>query len=118
MRLYNSKQMEAKNEEQKEPNAYEKFKGAEMIPSAKGTAADDFYIYIYDEEEFQKQQKFKSKGWGRTNDVVNRKIGFWCFNAAIGIKQIAALKPRSIILTSGTLSPMDSFQAELGIPFK
>jgi hypothetical protein len=51
MRLYNSNQLEAKNEK-KEPNAYEKFKGAEMIPSAKGTAADDFYIYIYDEEEF------------------------------------------------------------------
>ena len=27
------------------------------------------------------------------------------------------LEPRSIILTSGTLSPMDSFQAELGVEF-
>ena len=24
---------------------------------------------------------------------------------------------RSVILTSGTLSPMDSFQSELGVPF-
>ncbi len=44
-----------------------------------------------------------------TNVNTNRKIGFWCFNASIGMKSIASLKPRSIILTSGTLSPMDSF---------
>lgn len=34
------------------------------------------------------------------------------------MRTIAALKPRSIILTSGTLSPMDSFQSEMGIPFR
>ena len=39
----------------------------------------------------------------------NRKIGFWCFSAATGIRALTALKPRSLILTSGTLSPMESF---------
>lgn len=33
------------------------------------------------------------------------------------MKEISELKPRSIILTSGTLSPMTSCQAELGINF-
>lgn len=33
------------------------------------------------------------------------------------MRQLADLKPRSLILTSGTLSPMNSFQAELGIDF-
>ena len=41
-----------------------------------------------------------------------------CFNAALGIKSIMNLNPRSVILTSGTLSPLDSFQAELGCEFK
>ena len=47
-----------------------------------------------------------------------RKIGFWCFSGCLGFQAIADLQPRSIILTSGTLSPMDSFQAELGLEFK
>ena len=50
--------------------------------------------------------------------ATNRKIGFWCFNASSCMNSLAAMKPRSIILTSGTLSPLDSFQAELGLPFK
>lgn len=28
------------------------------------------------------------------------------------------MKPRSIILTSGTLAPLDSFESELGVKFK
>lgn len=39
-----------------------------------------------------------------------RTIGFWCFNPGLGFKRVCLLKPRSIILTSGTLSPMDSFE--------
>ena len=35
----------------------------------------------------------------------------------MAMNSLLALKPRSIILTSGTLSPMDSFQAELGVSF-
>ncbi|CAI2381893.1 unnamed protein product [Moneuplotes crassus] len=47
----------------------------------------------------------------------NRKIGFWCFNPAVGFNKIMKLSPRSIILTSGTLNPMDEFAQELGTDF-
>ncbi len=50
--------------------------------------------------------KYKKKGYGQ---AVTRVLGFWCFNAGIGFKEIQGLKPRSIILTSGTLSPLSSF---------
>jgi len=84
------------------------------IDGDQGTGADDFYIYIHDEEDTGTyQQKFKKgKRTFNTKSMArdtNRKIGFWCFNAGIGMKSIANLKPRSILLTSGTLSPMDSF---------
>ena len=46
-----------------------------------------------------------------------RVFGFWCFNAAIGFKKLQELNPRSIMLTSGTLSPLSSFEAELQIEF-
>ena len=47
----------------------------------------------------------------------NRRIGFWCFNPAVGFKKIHNLNPRWIILTSGTLSPLDEFSNELGTNF-
>lgn len=43
-------------------------------------------------------------------------LAFWCFNSSIIFKQISS-QARSVILTSGTLSPMDSFASELGSPF-
>lgn len=49
------------------------------------------------------------EGWGI-------KLGLWCLNPALIFQQMA--KPtRSVILTSGTLSPMDSFASELGVKF-
>ena len=45
-------------------------------------------------------------------------MGFWCFNAGNSFRQIMSLKPRSVILTSGTLTPMESFEKELQVRFK
>lgn len=80
-------------------------------------AANDFYVYIHDEEQRSYQQRLKrnSKSGGI---ITNRRLGFWCFNAAFEMRTIQSLGPRSIILTSGTLSPMDSFQAEMGVKFQ
>ncbi len=47
-----------------------------------------------------------------------RVLGFWCFNAGVGFQKIKGLKPRSVILTSGTLSPLAAFEAELQMEFK
>jgi regulator of telomere elongation helicase 1 len=46
-----------------------------------------------------------------------RTLSFWCFSPGVAMKQIAKLGVRSLILTSGTLSPLDSFAAEMQIPF-
>ena len=85
--------------------------------------ADDYYVYIYDkEEEANNQMKFNNKR-SKSKDCYldksyNRILAFWCFNAGICFKEIQKLEPKSIILTSGTLTPMDSFQAELQLDFK
>lgn len=81
--------------------------------------ADDFYVFMYDEEEKFRQQKFKPKGKKVSMaDEPVRVLGFWCFNAGVGFKKLEKLKPRSLIITSGTLSPMQSFEAELAVKFK
>jgi len=45
-----------------------------------------------------------------------RKVGFWCLNPAVTFRFLSSAA-QSVILTSGTLSPMESFAGELGVPF-
>ncbi|KAJ4702299.1 Fanconi anemia group J protein-like [Melia azedarach] len=48
-------------------------------------------------------------GWTHT-------FSLWCLNPAVVFKDVAELS-LSVILTSGTLSPMNSFSSELGVQF-
>ncbi|KAL2895246.1 Fanconi anemia group J protein-like protein [Bienertia sinuspersici] len=43
-------------------------------------------------------------------------FSLWCLNPAVVFREISDLS-LSVILTSGTLSPMNSFSSELGVPF-
>uniref|UniRef100_A0A8C5UBL9 DNA 5'-3' helicase n=1 Tax=Malurus cyaneus samueli TaxID=2593467 RepID=A0A8C5UBL9_9PASS len=42
-------------------------------------------------------------------------LNFWCLNPAVAFSELNDV--RTIVLTSGTLSPMDSFSSELGVKF-
>lgn len=46
-----------------------------------------------------------------------RTLSYWCFNPANALRRIQRLNLRCMMLTSGTLSPMDSFAAELDTNF-
>ncbi|KAF3450771.1 hypothetical protein FNV43_RR06860 [Rhamnella rubrinervis] len=48
---------------------------------------------------------------------VSRTLSWWCFNPGIAMEEFHKLDVGSIILTSGTLSPMDSFAQELKLEF-
>ncbi|XP_073429308.1 Fanconi anemia group J protein isoform X2 [Dendrobates tinctorius] len=43
-------------------------------------------------------------------------LNFWCLNPAVAFSELSG-NARSIVLTSGTLSPMGSFSSELGVKF-
>lgn len=45
--------------------------------------------------------------------VAGRILSFWCFSSGVTMRQLVQEKCRSIVLASGTLSPLDSFAAEL-----
>ncbi|XP_070591400.1 Fanconi anemia group J protein isoform X2 [Erythrolamprus reginae] len=51
----------------------------------------------------------------RHKTAVN-SLNFWCLNPAVAFSDVSSVV-RSIVLTSGTLSPMDSFSSELGVNF-
>ena len=44
-------------------------------------------------------------------------LAYWCFSAGVALRSLAGLGARSLLLTSGTLAPLDSLAAELGLPF-
>ena len=57
-----------------------------------------------------------SKG-RRQHRTMAVTLNMWCLNPSL-IFQPMGQKCHSIIVTSGTLSPMDTFQSELGTDFK
>jgi Rad3-related DNA helicase len=46
----------------------------------------------------------------------NRQLCIWCLHASVGFSDISE-QCHSVILASGTLSPLDSFAGELGADF-
>ncbi|KAK9109510.1 hypothetical protein Sjap_017570 [Stephania japonica] len=54
---------------------------------------------------------------GRGSTGWTHSLGLWCLNPAVVFREIAELS-MSVILTSGTLSPMSSFSSELGVQFE
>ena len=47
-----------------------------------------------------------------------RTMSYWCFAPALSMHELAGLGPlRSMLVTSGTLSPLPSYSLELGLPF-
>ncbi|XP_060059857.1 Fanconi anemia group J protein isoform X2 [Erinaceus europaeus] len=57
----------------------------------------------------------KNKKRSRQKTAVH-VLNFWCLNPAVAFSDIND-KVRTIVLTSGTLSPMKSFSSELGVTF-
>lgn len=56
-------------------------------------------------------------GAGNNKAAASRTLSYWCFAPALAMQELSNLKIRSIIVTSGTLSPLQSYSMELGIPF-
>ncbi|KJE93145.1 fanconi anemia J, variant 1 [Capsaspora owczarzaki ATCC 30864] len=51
----------------------------------------------------------------RSSKAWSFSLNFWCLNPGVGFRSLS--KARSVILTSGTLSPMTSFASELQTEF-
>ncbi|XP_071541699.1 Fanconi anemia group J protein homolog isoform X2 [Panulirus ornatus] len=80
---------------------------------------DDYRIALI-RVQARKNAVPNASGWisrGRSTVGWEYSINFWCLNPAVAFRYLCS-GVRSIILTSGTLSPMNSFQSELAIPFK
>lgn len=73
-----------------------------MVPAISGTDAPAFRVYITEE----------AKGGDK-----KRTLSLWCFNPGMALRELTSQKVRSVILASGTLSPLTSFAHELQLTF-
>ncbi|XP_035666303.1 regulator of telomere elongation helicase 1-like isoform X1 [Branchiostoma floridae] len=80
-----------------------------------------YKVYVKTEEGFQKKSKANADPWATTSSSKPKKQGrtlsYWCFSPGHAMQDLANHGVRSIILTSGTLSPLESFTAEMHIDF-
>uniref|UniRef100_A0A0P4VV61 DNA 5'-3' helicase n=1 Tax=Scylla olivacea TaxID=85551 RepID=A0A0P4VV61_SCYOL len=78
---------------------------------------DDYRVAIVKEQVRKKSGQ--GDGWYSRNSFLELEysIKFWCLNPAVVFSPLSNIT-HSIILTSGTLSPITSFQSELGVSFK
>lgn len=80
-------------------------------------STQDFFVFIKHDEILIDKRLNLTKDQINLKRRSSRILGFWCFNAGLGFKRLKDIGPRAIILTSGTLSPLDVFQHELMTPF-
>ncbi|XP_065880332.1 uncharacterized protein [Euphorbia lathyris] len=75
--------------------------------SRNGSHTSDYQLAL--RRRIKRDKKNPSGNWMQT-------LSLWCLNPAVVFRDIADLS-LSVILTSGTLSPMNSFSSELGVQF-
>ncbi|XP_049633062.1 regulator of telomere elongation helicase 1 [Suncus etruscus] len=86
--------------------------------SVTGFEVSQFYKVHIHTDTNQRKTSQHSASW---NNPVVRKSGkvlsYWCFSPGHSMRELVVRGARTIILTSGTLSPVSSFAQEMQIPF-
>ncbi|XP_021902231.1 regulator of telomere elongation helicase 1, partial [Carica papaya] len=80
-----------------------------IIFKDKGNGHAEFYRVHVQEIEANAADVLRGK--------PSRTLSWWCFNPGIAMQEFSRMGVGSIIVTSGTLSPMDYFAQELKIDF-
>ncbi|XP_061197971.1 regulator of telomere elongation helicase 1-like [Saccostrea echinata] len=78
--------------------------------------AKSYKVHI---QPVQPNKKKKIDSWATPAgaDKMGKTLSYWCFSPGHSMLDLTAHGVKCVILTSGTLSPLDSFSAEMQIPF-
>eukprot|EP00397_Hematodinium_sp_SG-2012_P006779 GEMP01006815.1.p1 GENE.GEMP01006815.1~~GEMP01006815.1.p1 ORF type:complete len:881 (+),score=156.62 GEMP01006815.1:170-2812(+) len=78
---------------------------------------NNYKIFVQDVEHKVKKKK-KALNWTDKEDPANKRVlNFWCFTSRIAIQNMIQEKCHSLIITSGTLSPMADTMMSYGADF-
>jgi hypothetical protein len=108
------------------------FRGRTLSESV--TAVADYKVFICEEENVKKNTYGEKGGhstpyqlpagvrvsgghYSASNNQKKRVLNFWAFSPGIAMEDLKNLGVRTVILTSGTLSPMESFKEDMKLPF-
>ena len=79
--------------------------------------ASDYKIYLVEDNSYLSNNQNSKNNQKIISSKPKRILNFWCFSPGVAMEDLKRLGVRSVIITSGTLSPMDSFRYDLKIPF-
>ncbi|KAK1124462.1 hypothetical protein K0M31_006814 [Melipona bicolor] len=74
------------------------------------------YIQLEEQKKTKQNEVWEKKKMPLKNE--SKVISYWCFSPGFSMQQLMDQGIRSVILTSGTLSPLKPFISELGIPIE
>ncbi|XP_010874078.1 regulator of telomere elongation helicase 1 isoform X2 [Esox lucius] len=97
-------------------DSQEEGKGANIPPNMKPNTTQ-FKVHIHKDTSYHKK-KLNTDVWNSSSSKKQGNVlSYWCFSPGFSMQELVRQGVRSIILTSGTLSPMSSFTSEMQIPF-
>uniref|UniRef100_A0A8B9FFU7 Regulator of telomere elongation helicase 1 n=1 Tax=Amazona collaria TaxID=241587 RepID=A0A8B9FFU7_9PSIT len=73
-------------------------------------------VHIHLDESNQKKKQ-RADLWNSSSTRKEKTLSYWCFSPGHSMHELVRQGVRTIILTSGTLSPLSSFTMEMQIPF-
>lgn len=74
--------------------------------------SNDFYRMVITEQS-SSPSSFGKPNYQHRNTNSVRSMAYWCFSPGVAIRDLISMGVRSVVLTSGTLSPMKSFMQEM-----
>lgn len=77
--------------------------------------SESYKVAIINDEFYKTDNKKLASASDKPQN--NKKIAVYCLNPAIGFQKLIEYSPRNIILTSGTLSPLETLACELETEF-
>jgi regulator of telomere elongation helicase 1 len=90
-----------------------------VIRSLRTGRSEDYRVYIADEVI-----KYNPAGYnqhvtatGAPPPRSKRVVNYWCFSTGVAMMELQSLGVKSMLLTSGTLSPMAALREDIKIPF-
>nr|XP_023846720.1 regulator of telomere elongation helicase 1 isoform X3 [Salvelinus alpinus] len=87
-------------------------KGANMQSST-----TKFKVHIHKDTSHHKKKQNTDVWSSSSSKKQGNVLSYWCFSPGFSMQELVRQGVRSIILTSGTLSPLSSFTSEMQIPF-
>ncbi|XP_064876738.1 regulator of telomere elongation helicase 1 isoform X1 [Oncorhynchus nerka] len=91
-------------------------KGANM-PLNMQSSTTKFKVHIHKDTSYHKKKQNTDVWSSSSSKKQGNVLSYWCFSPGFSMQELVRQGVRSIILTSGTLSPLSSFTSEMQIPF-